>query len=331
MRRSSNTFAGRIVVQSAKTSEKSATSTVNVAPPARRSAVGNLSRGCQYLCTEDRLFNELHVTAVLRASHDGRLTDAQESLRVAAAGVLLDRYSVALTEEVSEPQLVVGDLYLGCGRAVDEAELWRKMLHRPVTRITYWPFALPAPLAYEARAWLRSNLDTFGANYELDVWQDLQQHRPEELTTLRTDLLFVGGGNTFQLLDAVQRGRFADAVKDFVSLGGDYYGGSAGAVLACESIAIAEGHDPNEVALSDLTGLGLLRGVAILPHFTHDQLDHARDWSHTHQVTVLGLPETSSLHCQGTTAEIIGTGLLLAIGVDAVQELTSGEHLHLVR
>lgn len=245
--------------------------------------------------------------------------------------MLLDACPVALAENATDSLIVVGDLYLGCGRAADEAELWRRMLHRPVTRITYWPFALPAPLACEAQAWLRGNLDALGLDYELDVWQDLQQHRPEELTTARTDVLFVGGGNTFQLLDAVQRGRFADAVRDFVGLGGDYYGGSAGAVLACESIAIAEGHDPNDVGLSDLTGLRLLSGVAVLPHFTPDQLGQAQDWSRTHQIPVLGLPESSGLHCHHTTAEIVGTGVLVEIGRDAVREHTPGQRLRLVR
>ena len=244
--------------------------------------------------------------------------------------MLLARSLVALAEVTFDPRLVIGDLYLACGRAIDEAGLWRRMLHRPTTRITYWPFALPASLAREARAWLQSNLESLGASYELDVWQDLQQRRPEELTTLETDLLFVGGGNTFRLLDAVQQGRFFDAVKDFVSLGGDYYGGSAGAVLASESIAIAVGHDPNEVGLGDLTGLGLLRGVAVLPHFTDDQLDQAQDWARTHQVVVLGLPEAIGLHCCDGTAEITGTGVLLEIGVDAVREHTPGEQLHLM-
>ena len=234
-------------------------------------------------------------------------------------------------EEAFHPGLVLGDLYLGSGRALEEAALWRRMLHRPVTRIVSWPVALPAPLAREAGAWLRGHLDAIGPAYELDVWPDLQQHSPEELTTARTDLLLVGGGNTFRLLDAVQRAGFAGAVQEFVSLGGDYYGGSAGAVLACESIAVAGGHDRDEVGLSDLTGLGLLRGATVWPHLTHDQRDDAQAWSRTHRVTVLGLPETAGLHCRGTTAEVVGTGAVLEIGVDAVREHVPGGLLHLTR
>ena len=226
---------------------------------------------------------------------------------------------------------MAGDLYLGSGRAADEAELWRAMLHRPVTRITYWPFALPGGLARQAATWLRQNLDAIGSEYELDVWQDMRGRRPEELTTDSTDVLLVGGGNTFRLLDAVRRGGFVEAVRDFVSAGGNYYGGSAGAVLACESIAIADSHDPNEVGLTDLTGLGLLTGVAVLPHFTPDQLGGAQDWSRAHQVTVLGLPETSGLHCRGTTAQVVGHGVVVEVDAGGAREHRPGQRLRLTR
>ena len=126
-------------------------------------------------------------------------------------------------------------------------------------------------------------------------------------------------------------GQFADAVRTFVSSGGDYYGGSAGAVLACESIAIAEGHGPNEVGLTDLTGLGLLdrgRGTASLhPRPARPSAGlvpcppHNRPWA----------AEKSGLDCQDTSADITGTGTLLEISAEAVREHTPGRRLHLTR
>ena len=155
---------------------------------------------------------------------------------------------------------MAGNLYFGCGRAADEASLWLSMLHRQTTRIVYWPVALPPALAASADQWLRTNLDSLGTGYQLDTWEDLDRHRASELTPDDVDLLFVGGGNTFRLLDAVRRSRFLEPVRAFWHDGGDYYGGSAGAVLACETIAIAEGHDANDCNLKDLAALGLMRG-----------------------------------------------------------------------
>lgn len=219
---------------------------------------------------------------------------------------------------------MAGSVWLGCGSALDEQPLWRAMLGRPLTRILYWPFALTSTMLASADGWLRGNLDSLGLDYELRTWTDLDQHVPSELSTQSTDLLFVGGGNTFTLLDHVRRHGFIDAVRDFWSSGGDYYGGSAGAVLACESIAIADGHDANETRLTDLAGLALLADVAVLPHFTDDQTTAAMQWSTTHSVAVLGLPETAGLHYREGTATVIGGDRVTRISQGTVDHVVAG-------
>lgn len=220
-----------------------------------------------------------------------------------------------------------GTVYLGCGSAADEARLWRSMLHRPATRIVYWPFALSAVMSATADEWLRSNLDQLEAGYQLDTWQRLDDHRPSELTRDDVDLIFVGGGNTFRLLDHVRKHGFIEPVREFWMAGGDYYGGSAGAVLACEGIEIAAGHDANESGLEELSALGLLAGVALLPHFTEDQLPAARQWAADHGSTVWGLPESVGLQCRDGRAVVIGAGRLSRISGSAVDRVESGDSL----
>jgi len=213
---------------------------------------------------------------------------------------------------------VTGTVYLGCGSAEDEADLWHLMLHRPVTRIIYWPFALPATMLASADDWLRANLDRLGAPYELTTWTRLEDQAPRGLED--GHLLFVGGGNTFRLLDQVRRAGLVDPVRRFVDEGGDYYGGSAGAVLACTDIAIAEGHDPNEPGLVDLTALGLLRNVAILPHFTEEQVPSGQEWATAKRRTLIGLPENAGLHVARNSYEVVGTGSVYVmdeIGTDS--------------
>lgn len=222
-----------------------------------------------------------------------------------------------------------GMLYLGCGSAAEEADLWRSMMHRATTRIVYWPFALPADLARSADGWLRANLDALGIGYQVDTWQTLADHGPADLDPESVDLLFVGGGNTFVLLDQVRRYGFVEPVRNFWRAGGDYYGGSAGAVLACDSVEIAAGLDPNEPGLQDLAALGLLSGAAVLPHFTDGQLAEAGRFAAQHSTVVLGLPESTGLRCGAGRATVVGAGQLSRVSVETVERFRPGDVLDL--
>lgn len=208
---------------------------------------------------------------------------------------------------------MTGTIYLGCGSADDEAELWNLMLHRPVTRIVYWPFALPEAILAGADQWLRANLNRLDVAYELNTWTSLDGHSPLELEDV--DLLFVGGGNPFQLLHQVRREGFIDPVRAFVHAGGDYYGGSAGAVLACSDINIANGHDPNTIGLVDLTALGLISDAAVLPHFTAEQVDDSKRWVAASGRTLIGLPENAGLRTNQSRFEVVGTGSVHVIAL----------------
>lgn len=116
-----------------------------------------------------------------------------------------------------------------------------------------------------ADSWLRGNLAERWPAVQVSTWTKLDGHEPEELDQF--DMLFVGGGNTFDLLEHVLIGGFMDPVPRFVAAGGSYYGGSAGAILAGDSIGIAEAHDQNETRLENFEGLRLTLGSTVLPHY----------------------------------------------------------------
>jgi len=112
---------------------------------------------------------------------------------------------------------------------------------------------------------------------EVETWTDLRDRSKGSLGS--AELLFVGGGSTFRLLHHVRSHGFVDAVRDFVAADGDYYGGSAGAILACEDVAIALQFDPNEGGLRDLSSLGLVREFSVFPHFTPTLVAESQSWS----------------------------------------------------
>lgn len=195
-------------------------------------------------------------------------------------------------------------IYLaGGGSAADDQPLWQTMLPG-VHRILYWPLALPGERHAAAHDWLVDSLRHFGFTAEVESWTTLRNHAATELAEF--DLLFVGGGNTFNLLHQVRENEFVEPVRRFVADGGVYYGGSAGAVLACNDIAIAEGHNPNEPGLTDLRALGLVPGVSILPHYSPDQEMTARKWTADKGIRLIGLPETAGLIASGESLRLVG-------------------------
>nr|WP_275588411.1 Type 1 glutamine amidotransferase-like domain-containing protein [Microlunatus panaciterrae] len=194
-------------------------------------------------------------------------------------------------------------------------------------RILYWPFALSGRMLEGAEAWLRDQLARRSSGADLVTWPSLESHSVDELTTF--DLLFVGGGNTFGLLDHLDRHDFVEAVRRFVEDGGSYYGGSAGAILACDSIAIAEMHDTNDVGLTRLDGLGLLPGPALLPHYGPQHETAAQAWCRSHGGRVLGVPERSGIVVTDKDVRVVGREEVWILDGLQAQSCQPGDRLSL--
>ena len=132
----------------------------------------------------------------------------------------------------------------------------------------------------------------------------------------RADAVFVGGGNAFRLLRAVQRSGLLTAIGSRVRAGMPYLGVSAGANLACPTIRTT--NDMPIVQPSSLSALGLVP-FQVNPHYpaasSHDgPLREARDrrlgeFLEENDVPVLGLCEGSWLQVSGTRATLFCFGL----------------------
>ena len=154
-------------------------------------------------------------------------------------------------------------IYLaGGGSHRQEALVWREAF-TGITRAVYWPFALPDDRIPEAESWLRTALNDLEIDAQVDVWLSLDGRSPADLRPY--ELLFVGGGITSKLAVHVLTYGFPQPVVDFVTGGGAYLGGSAGAILACDTITIAALID-DDPAARGLPGLGLVPGLSVYPH-----------------------------------------------------------------
>ncbi len=88
------------------------------------------------------------------------------------------------------------------------------------------------------------------------------------------DGVYVHGGNTFYLLQEMQRTGFKNSIQRFIAHGGLYIGSSAGAIVAGPRIDIvAATDDPSQAPLVDAhTALSL---IPIIP-FVHFDVAHYR-------------------------------------------------------
>ena len=107
----------------------------------------------------------------------------------------------------------------------------------------------------------REDILKMGIKNIVDV--DLKNYKEKELyRKLKLfDVIFVNGGNTFNLLYWVRRSGFDKTIKRLLKEGKTYVGLSAGSILACPTIEVAlwEGiDDSNVVELDNFKGLGLV-------------------------------------------------------------------------
>jgi dipeptidase E len=130
----------------------------------------------------------------------------------------------------------------------------------------------------------------------------------------QADAVFVGGGNSFRLLQTVQRNGLLTAIGDRVRAGIPYLGVSAGANLACPTIRTT--NDMPIVQPASLTALGLIP-FQVNPHYPAASADEGQmrqerdsrlsEFLEENDVPVIGLCEGSWLRVSGTRATLGGT------------------------
>jgi dipeptidase E len=188
--------------------------------------------------------------------------------------------------------------------------------------VAYWPIAL-APERYEdATAYATSAL-----RRPVSTWAQLREHTPDEVAALAG--VFIGGGNTFQLLNEVRLAGLADAVG-YLAANGVVYGGSAGAILLGADIGTASVFDRNDVGLTDTRGLGLIGEHDVWCHFVDSHRDHIRQRAHAVDRPVLALTERSGAEVADDRLQAIGhePALVFERGSEP-RELRPGESIAL--
>jgi dipeptidase E len=120
-------------------------------------------------------------------------------------------------------------------------------------RVLFAPFALFDREGYTVKA--RERFEAMG--YALEPVRDVAELE-------RADALFIGGGNTFRLLKALQDLQLVGAIRRRVADGMAYMGSSAGSIVACPSLKTTK--DMPIVQPLSFEALGLVH-FQISPHY----------------------------------------------------------------
>jgi dipeptidase E len=120
---------------------------------------------------------------------------------------------------------------------------------RGIRRIVFVPFALHDQVAYHAKA--RERFQGLGIDVER-----LVEGAAAAATLESAEGIFVGGGNTFRLLDRLQRSGVVETLRARVLAGMPYLGASAGTVIAAPTIRTT--NDMPIVEPRTLAALGLV-------------------------------------------------------------------------
>jgi dipeptidase E len=149
------------------------------------------------------------------------------------------------------------------------------------------------------------------------------------------EAVVVGGGNTFQLVDLLQRTGLMQVIRERVFAGAPYVGWSAGANVACPTLRTT--NDMPVVQPASFETLDLVP-FQINPHFTDAQPPGHAGETRTDRilefvevnpdVPVLGLPEGTGLRREGSSLELFGSrpGRLFVKGAQA-RDCPPGEPL----
>ena len=179
---------------------------------------------------------------------------------------------------------------------------------RGARSLLFVPFALHDRAGYAAKA-----RDRFA---QLGVKVESLHDAPDPVAAVRrAESLFIGGGNTFRLLDALQSARLLDPIRARVAAGMPYLGASAGSNVAC--LTIKTTNDMPIVQPASFDALALLP-FNLNPHYldpdpsskhmgeTREQ--RLREFHEMNATPVVGLREGGWLDVDGDRMTLGGFG-----------------------
>jgi dipeptidase E len=227
--------------------------------------------------------------------------------------------------------LVSNSTLYGSGYLDHCADAIASFLGPSVSRILFVPYALFDRDGYVAKA--RPRFEAIG--YALDSIHDLAGGPAAAVE--RAEALFIGGGNTFRLVDALWRLELIEPIRRRVHSGMPYVGISAGSNVACPSIRTTNDMpivQPPSFAALDLVPFNInphyLDPIPGSTHMGETREQRIAEFHEENPQPVVGLREGAWLLVEDSTVVLNGTnGARVFRRGQAPEEIAPGSRLSL--
>ena len=140
--------------------------------------------------------------------------------------------------------------------------------------ILYIPLAMNENKLSSCEKWFKEEIKNFGAT------QFFMVKSSEELASLdfkQFSSIFIGGGNTFKLLNDLKKNGNDRKINDYLINGGIVFGGSAGAIIFGKTTKTCLQED-DKLNYNETEGFNLCGGCSILCHLKKKSFKRNRDF-----------------------------------------------------
>ena len=143
--------------------------------------------------------------------------------------------------------------------------------------------------------------------------------------------IYIGGGNTFRLLDQIRSQHFDRLIEKAVEKDMPVVGNSAGSIIHGHSIASSIPYSTNDASLSDLDGLNHLHGYDLWCHYEQNMDQLIREYCRNGKVQkVIALPDYCGLLVRDDAMTVYGESSAWLFDSDGKKvELSAGSRIDL--
>lgn len=169
--------------------------------------------------------------------------------------------------------------------------------------ILYVPLAMDEDRYDGCHDWFKGEIGYFGVD-NFEMVRSSEELSKKDLSKYNS--IFIGGGNTYKLLQDLQKNSNIEKIRKYLENGGIVYGGSAGAIIFGKDIDGCRLVDPK--LEGETKGFNYLNGYSLLCHFSKSSLklteNYLKEYSKNNKL--LFLPEEDVLLVTDKTIKIIG-------------------------